>query len=744
MHHAAVWVAVWLACVLASGCAGTVVSSPESGAAPARQVRLDLARLLSAPSPTGVAPSAPTWSPDGRRLAFRWQHPAGVGRELWLVEADGSGLRPLTQQTEGLAGVGEFAWLPDARGVVYLRGDSLWRTDLDGGSELLARIDGDAGELGVSPDGRFVSWLQDGDLWWFDRSSGERTRRTAVGVPPISKVPIGRYRRAEVEIGPYVWGGPSYAWAPDGRTLAVHHVDRRAVRAVPFPHYLGDETDANFVRRSYPGDPNEARRVALLAVDGGELRFLDLPDPTANRIVDFAWSRDGRLLVDRESDTAVDRWLDVVDPATGARREVFRDRRETRVYTTCGSAWHPDGRHVLVLGDIADRYGIYALDLAEVRPQPRLLTNPLFDVTDGPFVAADGAVFYASNEPSPHEQHVFRTGLERGEPIRLTRLPGEARPYPSPDGRHVALLRSDDVSPTELWLVDAAGSAPERRVTHSAPAEFAGRAWAKARYVSFPSHVDGATLHARVLEPRSLEPGRRYPVLVGPVYSNTVRNRWAGFWSLFQQLLVDEGYVVVQVDVRGSTGYGRAFREQFLADFAGRDLDDLESAVRYVEGLPHVDPDRIGVFGSSYGGTLTVYALLTKPGLFDAGVACAAAVDPRFFGSDDVAIVRRPDSHPAAFLRGAAAHAANLEAPLLLIHGMQDQVVPFKTVVDLAEALMRAGKDFDFAFAPAGSHGWTSPPHYARFLLGKLLAHFDRHLRGPRPPNSVGAGRSLR
>ena len=147
--------------------------------------------------------------------------------------------------------------------------------------------------------------------------------------------------------------------------------------------------------------------------------------------------------------------------------------------------------------------------------------------------------------------------------------------------------------------------------------------------------------------------------------------------------------------------------------------------------LPHVDPDRFGVWGSSYGGTLTVYALLKKPGLFQAGVAGAAAVDPHFFGSDDVAIVRRPASHPEAFLRGAEQYAANLEDALLIIHGMQDQVVPFKTTVALAEELMRQGKDFDFAFAPRGTHGWSGPPHYARYLLGKLIDHFDRHLAAP-------------
>lgn len=712
-----------LAWILACGCASTGIPdpTPADGAG-----RLTLERLLSRPTLTGTPPSAPLWSPDSHRLAFLWNAAADARREVWLVEADGSGRRRLTDEAEGSSGVESMAWMPDSSALVYVRSGALWRTDLTGASARIAALAADIAELAVSPDGRWASFLQGGDLWLVGLADGALRQATRVGVASISDVPIGRYRRPDVEIGPYVWGGPSYAWAPDGRTIAVHHVDRRAVRQVPFPYYLGEETRPNFVRRGYPGDPNEARSVGLLDVDSGALRLLALPDPTSIRIADFAWSREGRLLIDRESDTCVDRWLHVLDAGAEQPHLLWHDRRETRVYTTVGSAWHADGAHVIVLGDLADRYALYALH--RERPEPRLLTDPAFDVTGGPTVAANGAIYYAANVPNPYEVHACRTSLE-GPPSRLTSRPGEVRPYPSPDGRQLALLHSDDTSPTELYLLDPA-SGREQRVTHSPPPEFAKCEWAHARYATFPSRVDDATLHARILEPVGLDRSRRHPVVFGPVYSNTVRNRWAGFWSTFQQLLVARGYIVVQVDVRGSTGHGRAFREAFLADFAGRDLDDLASAVAYVESLPYVDPDRIGVWGSSYGGTLTAYALLKKPGLFDAGVACAAAVDPRFFGSDDVAIVRRPDSHPEAFLRGAAQYAANLEDPLLLIHGMQDQVVPFKTVVDLAEALMRNGKDFDFAFAPAGAHGWTSSPHYARYLLGKLLAHFERHLRG--------------
>ena len=727
MNRAAPW-------LLASSLLVSCASSPTPAPQRASEDALTLDRILSLPSLAGTAPVAPAWSPDGQRLAFLWNDAALPRREVWLVEADGSGLRRLTGAAEESQGVRELAWMPDSDTLVYLRGSRVWRTDLDGGAEAVTPDGPRRSDLAVAPDGRHLSFLQEGDLWLVDTETGELQQATRVGAPPLSSVPLGRYSRPEVEVGPYVWGGPTYAWSPDSRTIAVHHVDRRHLRAVPFPHYLGEETNPNPVRRGYPGDPNEARRVGLYSLETGELTLLDLPDPTGVRVVDFTWSPAGRLLIDRESDTAVDRWLHALDPEAAAPRQLWHDRRESRVYTSVGSAWHPDGESVLFVSDLGDRYGLWLLEPGSEEPQ--LLTPPEYDVTAGPFVVqATGAIYYQANQPSPHERHAFRLSPGGQAPTRLTRLPGQHLPLPSPDGRRVALLHSSDSTPTELRLVAGDGATEEQRVTSSPPAEFEQRTWARARYVSFPSRIDDHTLHARILEPRELEPGRRYPVVFGPVYSNTVRNRWAGRWALLQQLLVDRGYLVVQVDVRGSTGYGRAFREEFLMDFAGKDLDDLESAVEFMRGLPHVYPDRIGIWGSSYGGTLTVYSLLRKPGLFRAGVACASAVDPHFFGSDDVAIVRRPETHPEAFLRGASQYAGNLEDHLLLIHGMQDQVVPFKTVLDLAEELMRAGKDFDLALAPAGTHGWSGPPHYARYLYGKLLGHFDRYLA----PEAAGA-----
>jgi dipeptidyl-peptidase-4 len=219
------------------------------------------------------------------------------------------------------------------------------------------------------------------------------------------------------------------------------------------------------------------------------------------------------------------------------------------------------------------------------------------------------------------------------------------------------------------------------------------------------------------------------------VYSNTVRNRWGGISGTLQQFLVQQGYIVVQADVRGSVGYGRAFREAFLMDYGGGDLDDLEAVVNGMKALPYVDGRRIGIWGSSYGGLLTVFALLKQPGLFAAGVAGAPAVDPHAFGPDDVAITRAPATHPEAFVRGSALHlGAELRDPLLIIHGLLDDVVPFRTTMALAERLMLLGKDFDLATAPAATHAWSSREHYAIYFYRKLVQYFDRHLKRSASP----------
>ncbi|QTN40029.1 S9 family peptidase [Cryomorphaceae bacterium] len=691
----------------------------------AQNDKLTLDELFSSPKLTGTTPSRPVWALDSEHFAFSWSEPGTPGRGLWVANKEGKELR-LISSTDSPS-VRDIVWI-DANTIISLRGRSIWRTTLSKGEDFeMMTLEIGAHDLSISPKGDELAYISQGDLWLADLVSKQNRQLTSIGIASLSNLGKGRYNRPEREIGPGIWSGPTYKWSPDGKTIVIHEVDRREMRKVPFPDYLADETNPNEIRRSYPGDPNEIRRVGLLDVENGTILYLDLPDPSANQIIDFNWSSKGALLIDVASDDAVTRRLFLLAEGESQPREIWKGVRESRMYTSFGSNWHPDGQQVVFLSDMGDRYGLYEIDATSSERDSQLLTDPSYDVLSVPHFRGE-LLFYEGNGVNPYEQHVYRLNESQNELEQLTFLAGRNVGYPSPDGQSLVFMHSDDTSPPELYAVGSRGS-KARRVTHSPLPTFTGRTWVGAEYVSFPSLVDDYTLHARILKPADLEPNMKYPVLFGPVYSNTARNRWAGNYSLIQQLMVAKGYIVVQVDSRGSNGYGRAFREEFLLGFADQDIEDYASAVAYMESLDFVDPDRIGIWGSSYGGTLSVYSLLKKPGLFQVGVAAAAAVDPIFFGTDDVAIVRTPQTHPEVFERKALRYAANLQDKLLFIHGMQDHVVPFKTTTVLAEELIKQGKDFDFAFAPGATHGWSRESDYDRYLFGKLIEYFDRYLQ---------------
>lgn len=702
-----------------------VVTGSALAAQPARSP-LTLDRITTGPSLVGITPAAPQWSSDARTLAFLWNTPGQSGRTLFVVDRDASAPRRLLGDSAA-TGIGTFAWRT-RDSLVFVRGGHVWHASArDGGVARLSEATGEWSDLTVSPDGRWLSFLRDGDLWVLSVQGGAPRRLTSVSRPPIGVVGLGTYHRRDVEIGSGTWGSdaPSHAWSPDGRTIAVQYVDRRGVPTFSMPDYLADTARMNIVRRGAPGQVNEVRQVGFVEVTSGALSFVPLADSSSTRVVNMAWSPSGTLLVDRESDDAIVRTVHTVTPGS-TPRQVWQDRRETRIYNDIHSAWSADGRAIVLTGDLEDRYRLYRLVPGDATP--RALTQADADVA-GSALPGGRSLFYVSSAPRPSERHVWVVPDAGGTPRQLTTRAGVHTPYPSPDGRAVALISSSDTVPPELYLLDVRTGATERRITTSTTADFARVPWIAGTYITVPNTPGQPPLHVRLLLPRDLDNGVKRPVLIGPAYSNTVRNRWAGMYGLLQQYLaLERGYIVAQVDVRGSTGYGRDFREAFLMDWGGGDLDDVERVVQHLKTLPSVDGERFGIWGSSYGGTLTVYSMLKKPGLFRAGVAGAAAVDPFLFGSDDVAIARRPQSHPATFERGALPYAKQLEGHLLLIHGLQDDVVPFSTVLKLAEAFMREGKDFDLAVAPLATHGWTQRPYYARYLLGKLVEHFERHL----------------
>ena len=350
---------------------------------------------------TGPSPASLAWSPDSRWLAYT------LAGELLLAPPD-----PTPTPTAVCAGVAEFVWLRTGSLLVLTRDGAVCHCatpSADGTApepRPLLTLEAGASELGVSPDESTLSFIVAGDLWLCrlkaasDGSLTAATPRqvTDVGVPPIASVQLGTYYGVDRGLGRCVWGSaaPAYEWSADGAWICAHYVDRSAVRKVPFPYYLSEETSDNWHRRPYPGDDDEIRRLALIDAsgwDGDGLLPMELVELSAPGVPaghgcgfnTFSWRPLGaELLVDVTSDTGQARGLHLLAPAASGSESalVWSDFGEDRTYPSVSAGWLQDGSAAWLIIDAEQVHQLALIDMptvpellsAESPPPVRMLT----------------------------------------------------------------------------------------------------------------------------------------------------------------------------------------------------------------------------------------------------------------------------------------------------------------------------------------------------------------------------------
>ncbi len=704
--------------------------------------RLDINRLYSLPWVIGTAPKNFVWSPDSKSVAFLWNDQGTNFREVWIAGRDkGQPVRvtrtPLPQMpktgndlesmqlaadAEMDPGITDVVWAPDQSRLLFLVKGRLYGVPPEGGQPELLTEKANIGSLRTPPAGDKIAF-QSGNELFIARlnATGPARDVNRVGLAPLT---------AEAMV-----------WSHDGRMLAFIETDDAQVPRRGIPDYLGPAATLRMVKRPFPGDPSERRRVGFAnAGEENRIRWANLGGDPLDIVFNIAWSPDDKtLLVDKSDLYIKDRRLLLVDARNGKASELLREADPWNVTEEWWADWAPDGRGVYFTSDRENFYQVYYAPVGG--GSIRRITSGRAEIFWASLNGPANALFYISNEGKPEERQLHKVSLADGRDTQITRSAGTHTDTISPDGSLAADYFSSDLTPPDLYLQRIDSSEPAHQVTHSPLPEFARYRWVAAHYVTFPSTVDGVTLHGRITLPPDFDPKKRYPAILGSVYSNTVHNQWGGrvahpTWGL-DQYLAQQGYVLLNVDIRGSLGYGKAFRQKLALDYGGIDVEDLYSGVKFLETLRYVDMARVGMWGSSYGGLLTTTSLFTKPGVYKAGVAGAPATSLFHALTGEMRTMMAPQDHQKEYAQASAfLKSAGLKDHLMIIHGMQDQIVLFQDSIALEQRLILQGKDMQMVVLPNAPHSWdTGSMVQTRFAYNQLIAFFQRFLgEGPSLP----------
>lgn len=445
------------------------------------------------------------------------------------------------------------------------------------------------------------------------------------------------------------------------------------------------------------------------------------------------WSDKGtHAIVDIRSQDNKDRWIALLDAATGSLKSINRQRDEAWVAGP-GIGWSMGGGNLGWIDENtcwfqSEATGYSHLYTANVNNgDVKPITSGNYEVQTAQ-LSPDKKYFYiTTNEVHPGEQQYYRLAVTGGKAERITTMPGANDVSVSPDGKWIAFRYSYSNKPWELYLQPNTPGAKPVQVTNLAQSdEFKSYAWRDPQVITFTAR-DNQPVYARLYTPDPAKNNGAAVIFVhGAGYLQNAHKWWSSYFReyMFHNLLTDKGYTVLDMDYRGSAGYGRNWRTGIYRHMGGRDLDDEVDGAKYLAEKLQVDARRIGIYGGSYGGFMTLMALFTQPDVFASGAALRSVTDWAHYNHGYTSnILNEPFTDSIAYRRSSPIYfAEGLKGKLLMCHGMVDTNVHFQDIVRLSQRLIELGKNnWELAVYPVEDHGFTTPSswtdEYKRILL---------------------------
>jgi dipeptidyl aminopeptidase/acylaminoacyl peptidase len=664
-------------------------------------------------------------------------------------------------------------WARGGTHVTFVRDNNLFVVPVEGTSSgtLVQLTDVAARRTDTRPtDSQRVAREEEQRLLdWVEQEAERRKRREArERARALPKFEIGeRQSVADAALS----GDDTYAF------LVV--TDRAQARTAQVPRFVSESAYTEEIStRNKVGDVQDRRRLAVLNLKTGEGVWAGLegiidpvaipkPAPADDGAAppaaappatpakptpkgDVRWgtllmSPDARLAV--ASVRAVDnnrRWLVAVDPATGRTRTIDAATDDAWIRevgaannVSGGLGWLPDNRRVWYLAEHDGWMHLYTVDVTAAQPQRKQLTSGSFEV-DAVQLSPDGDTFYIqSTEHHAGERHLYALSVEGGPRTKLTTATGASSGEISPDNSTFGVIYSASTRPPEVYVMPNRPGAEPRQVTTSTSPEWRSHKWVEPQLITYKTR-DGVDVQARLYTPEMVG-ARRHPsspavVFVhGAGYLQNAHRYWSSYYReyMFHHLLASRGYVVLDPDYRASAGYGRDWRTAIYRWMGGKDLQDVVDGTKYLVDAQKVHPKRIGVYGGSYGGFITLMAMFTTPDVFAAGAALRPVTDWAHYNHSYTSnILNEPQFDIDAYRKSSPIYfAEGLKGALLILHGMVDTNVHFQDSVRLAQRLIELRKEnWDLALYPVEDHGFVEETSWADEYK-RILKLFEQNLK---------------
>ncbi len=734
---------------------------------------LTIERIFAAGGLTGREPSSIEWSPDGKRISYVLRDDSGEHGQLMYVDvATGQSavlvseeklnslLAPASKlkderekERRARYSVAGYHWAPDARHILFDSNGQLWLYSLDTQTGIpFTSTPESSGDPKFAPDGSRIAYLRKHNLYVRPISGAKERALTRDTDPNLLNGEVDWLYAEELDVR------SNYFWSPDSRRIVFLQMDQTQVPTHAIEDFIPPHPTVDNQKYPQAGEPNPAVHLGVVAADGGRVRWITLPEqkegeedpsvvPAGSRqdiyIPRFGWLNAQvlyALVLNRAQDELK---LYFMDAGSGRSQLVLDEKDEAWVDVNddlhflssqpggrpdqfLWSSWRDGHTHLYL-------YRFNAADpLSGQASLVRRLTSGEWEVT-GVRSVQGGRVYFTGNKDDARQRQLYSVKLDGSGFAQVTGAAGTHEVTMSDGVAGFYIDRySSLMSPARVSLCHEGGACE----AFWEPRSVAGFNLAAPQMLEFKAE-DGTALYGQLILPTGTPPAGGFPLLLYPYGgpgAQTVRNAWGGSRFLFHQMLARNGVAVLTVDNRGMAARGRKFTAALRRNFGETELKDQLAALdQALQRFPQLNSKRLGWWGWSYGGYMTLFAL-THSDRFTAGVAVAPVTDWRDYDSTYTErYMGLPQQNKDGYKKSSPVNfATSLHGALLMVHGTGDDNVHPQNTLQMTQAFINAGRRFELMLYPRKTHS-ISGAEAQTDLFHRIQDHFERHLLGAPP-----------